>query len=248
MPRAAAALDAKAAAQHCPPVQRPAGSPPARAGPTSSLAWPPPLQARVEVRVKALGDNTIAGLRSRLAPTGFFTSVDMMPEYGDRCGASRHNRQRWSWRALRCGRVLAPARGCWTGCCLGLWVWPSLACPACASSPLPGPAGRLLRPCGDPGRVKQRIAKFRALRRPSQQAVPGQPAQQSVGRGHLQVHAGQPEGVQDAAAAAAARAHGAARSPGRGGPCRCRPGVCVCPGVGGGGGGAPEDANAPSLA
>lgn len=40
--------------------------------------------ARVEVAVKAVGKHTIAGLRPRLAPTGYYLSVDATQDYGDR--------------------------------------------------------------------------------------------------------------------------------------------------------------------
>ena len=38
------------------------------------------LLARIELRVKAVGQNTLPALRERLAPTGFFLPVDMMPD------------------------------------------------------------------------------------------------------------------------------------------------------------------------
>jgi len=42
------------------------------------------LLARVEVPVKAQGNHTIAGLRDRLEPTGFYLSPDHANHYGDK--------------------------------------------------------------------------------------------------------------------------------------------------------------------
>lgn len=43
-----------------------------------------PLQARVELKVKAVGSNTIARLRERLEPTGFYVHPDPAMDYGDK--------------------------------------------------------------------------------------------------------------------------------------------------------------------
>ncbi len=42
------------------------------------------VQARVELKVKAVSGNTIAGLRERLEPTGYYVPPDPTTDYGDR--------------------------------------------------------------------------------------------------------------------------------------------------------------------
>lgn len=67
-------------------------APPALRAPTCARACPlitacsssAPLQARVELKVKAVGSNTIARLRERLEPTGFYVHPDPAMDYGDK--------------------------------------------------------------------------------------------------------------------------------------------------------------------
>ena len=47
----------------------------------------PSQQARIELKVKAVGGNTIPRLRERLEPTGFFVHPDPVVDDGDKCVA-----------------------------------------------------------------------------------------------------------------------------------------------------------------
>jgi hypothetical protein len=80
----------------------PDGKPAAAARPCRLTIMPDPsgdrdmmLVARVELKVKAVGSNTIARLRERLEPTGFYVNPDPTIDYGDKLCIDNLFEKRW---------------------------------------------------------------------------------------------------------------------------------------------------------